>query len=304
MADLICLGEPLFELTACPDGSFKSGFGGDVSNVAVAAARQGTNVALISRVGDDQFGEKLRGLWSREGVNHEHVLSASSEDTGLYFVFHDGDGHHFVYRRKGSAASRMSPVQIPDDAISDARMFYTSGISLGVSPELQSTTQQAIHVARQSGISIAFDPNLRTALWPLDKARQVTHDAMRQCNIVLPGLDDARQLTNLHSPEDIVNFYHNLGAEVVALSLGADGVSVSDGQGIHIIPGISVPAVDATGAGDCFNGIFLSAYLKNKDAVKSAELANRGAALSTTSFGAVDPIPYGKDLTEGNYFND
>lgn len=304
MADLICLGEPLFELNACQDGLFKGGFGGDVSNVAVAAARQGIDVALIARVGDDQFGEKLRGLWSREGVNHEQVLSASGEDTGLYFVFHDGDGHHFVYRRKGSAASRMLPEQIPGDAISNARMFYTSGISLGVSPELQSTTQEAIHTARQSGVSIAFDPNLRTALWPLDKARQVTHDAMRRCNIVLPGLDDARQLTSLQSPEDIIGFYHNLGAEVVALSLGADGVSVSDGQGILTIPGVTVPAVDATGAGDCFNGIFLSAYLKNKDALKSAELANRGAALSTTGFGAVDPIPYGKHLTEGNHFND
>ncbi|WP_282170032.1 sugar kinase [Ruegeria atlantica] len=294
MTDLICLGEPLFELTACPDGSFKGGFGGDVSNVAVAAARQGTKVALITRIGGDQFGKKLRSLWSREGVNHEHVEMASGEDTGLYFVFHNDDGHHFVYRRKGSAASRMLPNQAPNDAISGARMFYTSGISLGGSPELRSTTLHSIQTAYRSGTPFAFDPNLRTALWPLDKARQVTHDVMKRCNIALPGLDDARQLTGLHSPGEIISFYHNLGADIVALSLGADGVSVSEGQGIHTIPGVMVKAVDATGAGDCFNGIFLSAYLKSKDVLKSAELANQGAARSTTGYGAVDPIPYGK----------
>ncbi|WP_377191149.1 sugar kinase [Ruegeria meonggei] len=294
MTDLICLGEPLFELSACPDGSFKGGFGGDVSNVAVAAARQGAEVALVTRIGGDQFGEKLRGLWSREDVNHEYVETASGEDTGLYFVFHDDHGHHFVYRRKGSAASRMLPTQFPENVIPNTGMFYTSGISLGVSPELRSTTLHAIQTAHRFGTPIAFDPNLRTALWPLDKARQITHEAMRKCNITLPGLDDARQLTGLHSPEDIINFYHDLGADIVALSLGADGVSVSEGQGIHTIPGVMVQAVDATGAGDCFNGIFLSAYLKSKDVVKSTELANRGAARSTTGYGAVDTIPYGK----------
>lgn len=296
MSDLICLGEPLFELNAQPDGTFLSGFGGDVSNVAVAAARQGAKCTLISRIGADHFGERLRDLWSREGVDHTHVASVPDEETGIYFVFQDDDGHRFVYRRKDSAASRMMPSQVPVDAIANTGMFYTSGISLGVSTNLCASTQHAIRTAHTTGVPVAIDPNLRTALWPLEQAREVTHSAMRNCRIALPGLDDARQLTGLHSPPDIIGFYHNLGAEIVALTLGPDGVALSQEGEMRVLPGLDVNAVDATGAGDCFNGIFLSAYLRTKDAVKSAELANRGAALSTTGFGAVDPIPFPKDL--------
>ncbi len=303
MSDLICLGEPLFELNAQPDGTFQSGFGGDVSNVAVAAARQGTKSALISSVGADHFGEQLKDLWSREGVDHTHVAQVPDGETGMYFVFHDEGGHWFVYRRKGSAASRMTPRDVPEEAIANAGMFYTSGISLGVSNELRAATQHAIRTARAAGVPVAIDPNLRTALWPLEQARAVTHDAMRNCRIALPGLDDARQLTGLHSPSEIIDFYHDLGAEIVALTLGSDGVALSQGDGIHSLPGLKVDAVDATGAGDCFNGIFLSTYLRTKNALTSAELANCGAALSTTGFGAVDPIPFRKDLTEGTHSN-
>lgn len=292
MPDLLCLGEPLVELNSQPDGSFKSGFGGDVSNVAIAAARQGTDVGLISWIGDDPFGSDLRALWQRENVSNEHVATTPGQETGIYFVFHDDNGHHFVYRRKGSAASQMTASDIPETAVAQARIFYSSGIGLGVSKSLCVATFQAVQVARASGVTVAFDPNLRTALWSLEEARTVTHELMRHCDIALPGLDDARQLTEQQSPEDIINFYHALGAGVVALTLGSEGVAVSNGNGVHVIPGTVVDAKDATGAGDCFNGIFLANYLQHGDLHKATETANRGAALSTMGYGAVDPIPF------------
>jgi len=296
MTDILCLGEPLCELNAQADGSFKAGFGGDVSNVAIAAARQGADSGLISRVGDDPFGAQLRALWQRENVCADHVAVVQGQETGIYFVFHDEDGHHFVYRRKGSAASRLTADDIPETAVARARIFYSSGIGLGVSKSLRAATFHAAAIAAQGGVTVAFDPNLRTALWSLDEARAFTHELMQQCDIALPGLDDARQLTGLHSPEDIIGFYHNLGARIVALTLGADGVAVSDGKAVHTISGTKVEAKDATGAGDCFNGIFLANYLRDGDILNAAETANRGAALSTTGYGAVDPIPFKSTL--------
>ncbi|EEB85191.1 sugar kinase [Roseobacter sp. GAI101] len=296
MSDILCLGEPLYELNAQADGLFKAGFGGDVSNVAIAAARQGMDVGLISRVGDDPFGADLCQLWRRENVCTDHVTIMPGQETGMYFVFHGKDGHRFVYRRKGSAASRVAPEDIPETAVAQARVFYASGIGLGVSKSLRAATFHAARVAKQAGVTVAFDPNLRTALWSLEEARVVTHDLMRHCDIALPGLDDARQLTGLQSPEDIIRFYHDLGAGVVALTLGGDGVIVSDNQVAHTIPGTKVEANDATGAGDCFNGIFLANYLCDGDILNAAKTANRGAALSTTGYGAVDPIPYKSTL--------
>ena len=298
MCELLCLGEPLYELNSLPDGTFKPGFGGDVSNVAIAAARQEASVGLISRVGDDPFGAQLCDLWKQEGVGTDHVAFMSGQETGLYFVFHDDDGHHFVYRRKGSAASRISAGDVPETAISQTQMLYSSGIGLGVSTSLRAATFHAVAVAKQNGIQVAFDPNLRTALWPLEQARTVTHDLMSQCDIALPGLDDARQLTGLHSPEDIIAFYHDLGARIVALTLGADGVALSNDDGIRTISGTLVDAKDATGAGDCFNGIFLANYLRDGDIAKAAETANRGAAFSTMGYGAVDPIPFKSTLEQ------
>lgn len=296
MVEILCLGEPLVELNAQPDGNFKPGFGGDVSNVAVALARQGRDVSLISKIGADPFGAQLRGLWDREGVDTVHVATVQELETGIYFVFHDETGHHFVYRRKGSAASKMSIDDIPKKAISKARIFYSSGIGLGVSQSLREATFHAVSVATKADTDVAFDPNLRTALWSLEEARSVTHDLMQHCTIALPGLDDARRMTGLQAPEEILRFYHKLGARVVALTLGADGVIVSDGQAVHTLPGARVNAVDATGAGDCFNGIFLASYLEHGNLVKAAETANRGAALSTTGYGAVAPIPHKSTL--------
>ena len=296
MTDLLCLGEPLFELSALPDGNFKPGFGGDVSNVAIAAARQGADVGLITRVGNDPFGADLCRLWQREKVSSAHIGVVDGQETGLYFVFHDEGGHHFVYRRKGSAAGRLSADDIPETAIAGARLLYSSGIGLGVSDSLRSATFHAVAVARQARVSVAFDPNLRIALWSLDEARAVTHDLMRHCDIALPGLEDARQLTGLHAPEAIIAFYHDLGARIVALTLGADGVAVSDGDTIRTLPGTPVDARDATGAGDCFNGIFLANYLADGNILNAAAIANRGAALSTMGYGAVDPIPFKSTL--------
>ena len=77
-----------------------------------------------------------------------------------------------------------------------------------------------VHAA---GGKVSYDPNLRLKLWSLDKARSVIHQAMSCCDIALPGLDDARLLTGLHEAGDIADFYLQLGAEIVALTLGVAG---------------------------------------------------------------------------------
>ncbi|MBT4662827.1 MAG: sugar kinase, partial [Candidatus Marinimicrobia bacterium] len=101
--EIVCLGEALFELNQLPEKDqhlFYSSFGGDVSNVAIAIARQGSSAGIISLVGDDLFGDQLLELWQREGVNHTHVSKISNASTGIYFVTHDSSGHHFSYFRK------------------------------------------------------------------------------------------------------------------------------------------------------------------------------------------------------------
>ena len=138
---------------------------------------------------------------------------------------------------------------------------------------------------------VAYDPNLRVTLWPLDRARETIHAAVARCDIVLPGLDDARALTGLRDVDAIADFYLHLGPALVAMTLGRDGVLVASRDRRERIPGHAVAAVDATAAGDTFDGAFLARLLAGADPVAAARHANAAAALSTTGYGAVAPMP-------------
>ncbi|MCF3932910.1 sugar kinase [Acuticoccus sp. M5D2P5] len=289
--DIVTLGEPLVEFNQQEDGRWLEGFGGDTSNVAIAAARQGAETGVISRVGMDEFGDGLMALWAREGVSSETVARDPYAPTGIYFVHHRPDGHVFSYRRAGSAASLMRPEDLPIAAIEGAKVLHLSGISHAISDTAADTCFAAMRAAQQAGVTVAYDTNLRLKLWPVERARAVIHGALAHVDIALPGIDDARQLTGLDSPRDIITFYRSLGPKIVALTLGENGALVADGDVIHEIPPRKTTLVDASGAGDCFDGAFLASWLRGRDVAKAAHYANCAAALSVQGYGAISPIP-------------
>ena len=132
MADILAYGEALIEFNQAnqADGgstSWTFGYGGDTSNFAIAAARQGARTAYISAVGGEHFGQALRALWQAEGVDHTYVHTDKQAPTGLYFVSHDARGHHFDYLRAGSAASRFQTAQLPLQAIAAAQEALGAG---------------------------------------------------------------------------------------------------------------------------------------------------------------------------------
>jgi 2-dehydro-3-deoxygluconokinase len=291
--DLLAIGEPLMELSEVEKAGepvFLPGYGGDTSNAAIAAARQGAKVAYFTAVGADAWGRRFLDLWDREGVDHSHVLSTAAP-TGIYFISHGPEGHEFTYYRAGSAASRIGPADLPADLIRESRVLHVSGISQAISDTACDAIFAAIRMAREAGATVSYDTNLRLRLWPLDRARAVIHAALAISDIALPGLDDARQLTGLDRPEEICERYLALGCRVVALTLGKHGTMVAVPGDRRLIPARPVEAVDATGAGDTFDGAFLAEWLRVGDPFVAAAYANAAAALSTLGYGAVGPIP-------------
>jgi 2-dehydro-3-deoxygluconokinase len=291
-SDIVCIGEPLFELNQ-PKGEdiFRSGHGGDTSNCAIAAARQGASVAYVTAVGADQFGESFMRLWAEEGVATGAVKKSPSAHTGLYFVTHGPQGHVFSYMRAGSAASRMTPEDVPLELIRTAKVLHASGISQAISSSAADLVFEAIRLARAAGVLISYDTNLRLRLWPLDRARAVIHAAAGLSDILRPGIDDARHLTGLTDPDAIVDFYLAMGPKIVALTLGEDGALIATAERRELLPPVAVKVVDATGAGDVFDGAFLAEYLRTGDPFAAGRYANVAAALSTTGYGAVAPMP-------------
>ena len=282
---IVSIGEPMVEFNQTGEKTFFQGFGGDSSNMIIAAARSGARTAYVTRVGDDEFGRMLLELWKREGVDANGVIVDREAPTGAYFVTHGPQGHVFSYLRSGSAASRMRPEDLPD--LDKASVVHASGISMAISQSACDTVLAAFSKAK----TISFDSNLRLKLWPLARARAMIGAAAAMADYFFPSIEDARQLSGAQSVEENLAWAHALGAKTVFLKLGPDGVVVSDGKRLERIPGIKVRAVDATGAGDCFCGTALARLEAGDSIWEAARYANAAAALATTGFGAVDPLP-------------
>ncbi|WP_439573122.1 sugar kinase [Phreatobacter sp.] len=297
-SDILCFGEALgeFNQTVPREPTYLFGYGGDTSNCAIAAARSGASVGVIGAVGDDTFGRGFFDLWRSEGIDTSAMALVEGADTGLYFVTHEPDGHIFTYRRAGSAAARFTADDLPLEAIRQARVLHVSGISQAISANASEAVREAMRNAREAGVTISYDTNLRLRLWPLERAQVVTNAAMAEADIALPGLDDARQLTGRDTPDAICDFYLEGGSAIVALTLGRDGALIATSERRERVPSITVQSMDATGAGDCFDGAFLAEWLATGDPFRAGRYACAAAALSTTGFGAVTPLPRRADV--------
>lgn len=294
MLDILAIGEPMMELSAAGDADrrmFRPGFGGDTSNCVVAAARQGARCGYLTHVGDDAFGRDLLELWDREAIDRSAVAVCQGMRTGIYFIDYGPDGHRFSYYRAGSAASAMRPSDIDPAVIAGSRVLHASGISQAIGDGPCDAVFEAMRFAKQHGRLVSYDTNLRLSLWPLDRARAVIHATVAIADILLPGLDDARALLGVDDPSTICDRYLRMGAKVVALTLGAEGCVIATRDARHRLAPIRVESVDATGAGDTFDGAFLAEYLRTGDAARAGRYANAAAAMSTRGWGAVAPMP-------------
>ena len=297
--DIVCLGEPLIEFNRPKEGDGRTwlqGFGGDSQNVAIAAARQGASTGYLTSVGQDWMGDAFLDLWRNEGVDASKVTRHPTAPTGVSFVTHSAAGHKFDYLRKNSAASLMTPDALAGDYSARARTLHLSAIGQAISDSARATCDVAIDIATKAGVKVSYDTNLRLRLWDLDVARTVIDATIARCDIALPSLDDSRQLTGLEEPEAIATYYLDLGAPLVALKMGAEGSLIATRDRQTRIAPHKVEAVDATGAGDTFDGAFLTRLLAGDNPETAARYANVAAALSTTGYGAVTPMPGRTDV--------
>jgi 2-dehydro-3-deoxygluconokinase len=291
--EILALGEPMVEFNQTKPGerTYLQGFGGDTSNFAIAAARQGARSGYLTALGDDVYGAMLRDLWREEGVDASHVRTNPDAFTGIYFVNHGPQGHAFSFFRAGSAASLHAPRDLPLDAIAQASVLHLSGISLAISTSACDTCYAAIETARAAGTRVSFDTNLRRKLWSLDRARAIMTDVIGLSDICLPSYDDIVAVTGLTDADALADRCLELGAKLVALKLGGDGALVADAARRVRIPPLACKPVDATGAGDTFGGSFVARLVAGDDLEQAGRYAAAAAGLSTEGYGAVAPIP-------------
>jgi len=296
MIDIVALGEPMIEFNEEPDGRYRQGFGGDTSNAAIAAARLGARVRYVTLVGNDHFGDLLMELWRVEGVDTAFVGRHAEAATGVYVVNHTSAGHAFTYLRKGSAASLMTPADVPSTSLAGARFLHVSAISEAISATARETVAHAIAAAKRAGTKVSYDTNLRLGLWSLEAARETTAATAATATILKTSIEDARQLIGLQAADAVADHYLAAGPELVVVTLGAEGVLAASAGQRRRFQAMTVNAVDATGAGDAFAGALLAELSSGSDPFTAARFANAAAALATTGFGAVAPLPLRGDV--------
>lgn len=291
--DIVSLGEPMCEFSQIPGEAkrYLQGYGGDTSNCAIAAARSGARVAYVTRLGDDEFGRQFLDLWRGEGVNTSHVAIDAQAHTAVYFITHGTTGHSFSYLRQGSAASKLSATDVPTEVVRRAKFFHSSGITQAISSSACDAVFAGIEGARQGATKVAFDANYRPRLWPIARARAVLRATAALSDYFLLSEEDAAAMFGEMAPETMLAACHQLGAKHVILKLGGQGVLASDAKRQVRLAGHRVSCVDATGAGDCFAGALLARLCRDDDFETALRYANAAAALATTDFGAVAPLP-------------
>lgn len=291
MPDIVAVGEPMIEFNEAPDGRYVQGFGGDTSNVIIAAARLGASTRYLTLLGKDRFGDDLMALWQRDGVDTSFIKRHASAPTAVYFVNHTDAGHAFTYLRAGSAASCMSYTDFPETAFSGAKYLHVSAVSQAISYSARDAVGQAVEFAARAGAVLSYDTNLRLRLWPLEEARAAIHATAHRAHLLKTSIEDAQILLGLADAEAVVAHYLDLGAEIVVVTLGADGALVATPERRERIAPHKVAFVDATGAGDAFAGALLASLSRGLDPFAAARFANAAAAIATTGYGAVAPLP-------------
>lgn len=294
--DILGLGEPLIEMVRLSDlidgrPAYVQGFGGDTSTAIIAAARQGARTGYITALGDDMFGEALRALWTREGVDHRHVLTRENRSTGVCFIDPDPAGRRFTYARDASAATSFSVEDLPEADIAGAKVIHFSGITLAISPIMQAAALEATRIAKSNATLISVDLNHRPRLWGKNEAVSVLNDVLSCADIVFASDDETKYLFEDATPDAAADRFLSLGAKIVIAKQGAKGALLAmEDFRLPIPPAPSEP-VDSSGAGDSFAGAFLAWYLETNDPQLAAGKAAEVAAATVSGLGAVEPIP-------------
>lgn len=290
-ADILCLGEPLVEFVQEPDGRWRMGYGGDTSNAAIAAARQGASVGYLGALGADLFGDGVVAHWADEGVDAAAVRRDPDAPTGLNFVEPDPAARRFTYVRKGSAASRYGPGDLDRAAIGAARVLHLSGITLAVSPTLRAAGLAAMKAARAAGVAVSLDTNLRLALWDEEAARETLLKAASGADVLVTSIDDSEALFGMSDADGIADLWAGAGPETVIVTMGERGCRIMAAGERRTIPAALANPVDSTGAGDSFSGAFHAWRLETGDAFEAARRAAIVAAGTVSGYGATAPIP-------------
>jgi 2-dehydro-3-deoxygluconokinase len=286
------VGEPLLELSSDEPletaRTFTLSFSGDALNAAAASAAAGARTELLSRVGEDEIGDRLLGYAERLGVGVTGVRRGT-EPTGAYLVGADPHGvKDFAYLRSASAATRMTPADLAGSGVERAAVLVISGIAMAASQSLADTVVGAARLVHEADGLVVYDPNHRSRIASADQAPEHLSRLLPSVSVVVPSAPtDTVALVDTADPVTAAQRLHELGCDRVVVTCGEHGAYLCiRGQDAVHVPAAPAPQVlDSTGAGDVFVGTLAAGLTRGPLAVELVRTAAAAAALSLAGRG-------------------
>ena len=257
------------------------------ANQAVAAARLGADIAFIASVGDDSFGREMCEAFAKEGMNTEAVMIEEGVPTGIAMIQVAATGENSICI-SAEANGYLSPARIqPHHHLIENADTLLMQLETPIE-----TIEAAAKVAKQSGTRVVLNPA---------PAQPLSDDLLQLVDMITPNETEAELLTgvkveDMASAQKAADVLHTKGIKQVMITLGSQGVWLSqNGEGQQVL-GFRVDAKDTTAAGDTFNGALLTALQEGRALEPAIRFAHAAAAISVTRMGAQTSIPHRREV--------
>ncbi len=312
--DVIALGELLIDFTEngmSEQGNpiFEANPGGAPCNVLAMLNRLGRKTSFLGVVGKDQFGVSLRAALDELGIDTGHLYTHPEVHTTLAFVhtFADGDRDFAFYRNPG-ADMMLEEKQIDAAYLTSARAFHYGTLSM-THDTVRAATRRAIEIAREAGLLISFDPNLRPPLWSdLETAKEQITYGLSQCDLVKISDEEVTFMTGCEDPREGGRILHAQfpNIKLMNVTLGKEGsVAFYKDMEVFEAPFIQENTIETTGAGDTFGACALHYVLEHgledlteQQLTEMLRFANAAASLITTKKGALRVMPMVEEIEQ------
>jgi len=300
--DLACLGILVLDvfgkpIDAFPEKGTSAYFdtleihpGGCAYNTGVDAARLGMNVAVLGKLGADNFGDIMAEALQRERVDTRAIVRSAEAQTAFSFIMVPKDGQRRLYHTMGVNRT-YGPADVPREVIARARIFHVAGA--GLLPMLDgAATVDLLRFARGQGVITSLDPVVRPGI------AELILPCLPYLDVFLPNSDESALITGLTEPADQLQFYRHRGARIVGIKQGPLGCLVSDGQSTCRLGVYDVPVEDTCGAGDAFVAGFLYGVAQGWALDCCARFATATAAFCVQAIGTTTAIPPAVQVVE------
>ncbi len=304
--DVVALGELLIDFTENGESSqgnplLEANPGGAPCNVLAVLNKLGKKTAFIGKVGKDAFGEQLKKAVLDSGTDITNLVMDDEVHTTLAFVhtFPDGDRDFSFYRNPG-ADMMLKKEEVMDDIIKAGKIFHFGTLS-STHQGVREATRYAVDVAKENGLLISFDPNLREPLWnDLEDARNEIRYGLSKCDILKISDNEMEFMTGTKDYTKGVEILRNTySIPIIFVTMGKQGSrAYYKDLVVEEPPFLQENTIETTGAGDTFGGCALNYILEHglenltrKDLEELLIFANAGASIITTRKGALKVMP-------------